>query len=153
MSAQINKPGSASYWIITNNGSYSDGVTGPAQVTTVGSGWSLFYIGNDYDEYVAKCNEVMITPRINSENEMVLPQPRISARQVRLWLMGRGVSLSSVEAAIDSIEDPILRDSTRVEWEYAPYIERNHPMLAPLASNLGLSEQNIDEAFVEAALL
>jgi len=128
MSAQINKPDEICYWIITNNGSYADGVTGPSQVTTVGNGWTLYYIGTDYNEYVAKCNEVMITPRINSENEPVLPQPRISARQVRLWLIQNGVQLSSVEAAIDTIEDLTIREITRVEWEYAPYIERNHPI-------------------------
>jgi len=153
MSAQINKPDEICYWIITNNGSYADGVTGPSQVTTVGNGWTLYYIGTDYNEYVAKCNEVMITPRINSENEPVLPQPRISARQVRLWLIQNGVQLSSVEAAIDTIEDLTIREITRVEWEYAPYIERNHPMLIPISSLLGLSESDLDSAFIEAGRL
>jgi len=150
MTAQINKPDSISYWIITNNGSYADGITGPDQVTTVGNGWTLYYIGNDYNEYVSKCNEVMISPRINSENEPVLPEPRVSARQVRLWLINRGISLSSVERAIDSIEDPILREKTRVEWEYAPYIEKSHPMLVPLSLALGLSEEDLNNAFIEA---
>lgn len=153
MSAQINKPSSLTYWIITNNGSYADGVTGPSQVTTVGNGWSLYYIGTDYNEYVAKCNEVMIMPRINNENEPVLPEPRISARQVRLWLINNGISLNSIEQAIDSIEDAQLREKTRVDWEYAPYVERNHPMLIPIASILGLTETDLDQAFLEAILL
>ena len=160
MTSQINKPDSVSYWIIANKGSYSDGMTCPDQVTTVGNGWSLFYIGCDYEEYVSKCNEVMIAPRFNSENEPVLPpepglppEPKISARQVRLWLIGKGVSLSLVEQAIDGIEDSILKEKTRVEWEYAPYIERSHPMLVPLSLILGLTEQDIDEAFVEAIKL
>lgn len=38
-----------------------------------------------------------------------------------------------------------------VEWEYAPYIERSHPMLVPLAQSLGLTEADIDRAFTEAA--
>lgn len=153
MTAQINKPDSISYWIITNNGSYADGITGPDQVTTVGNGWTLYYIGSDYNEYVSKCNEAMITPRFSSENELVLPEPRISARQVRLWLINRGISLSSVEQAINNIEDQTTRDSVAVEWEYAPYIERIHPMLVPLAQSLGLTENDIDRAFIEAAIL
>jgi hypothetical protein len=92
----------------------------------------------------------MITPRLNSDNEPVLPEPRISARQVRLWLIQNGVALQSVYDAINTIEDPSLRDSVAVEWEYAPYIERSHPMLVSLAQTLGLNESDIDRAFVEA---
>jgi hypothetical protein len=34
--------------------------------------------------------------------------------------------------------------------EYAPYVERNHPMLVPLAQALGLSEAQVDQAFIQA---
>jgi hypothetical protein len=77
----------------------------------------------------------------------------VSARQIRLWLVAHGVSLAAVEAAIDAIPDALQRDSVRVEWEYAPYVERSHPMLVPLAAALGLSEDQVDQAFVEAATL
>ena len=153
MSAEIIRPETLTYWIITNNGTYADGVTGPSQVTTVGNGWSLFYIGTNYQEYVAKCNEIMITPRTSSENEPVLPEPRISARQVRLWLINNNISLESVDQAINNIEDPILRDKTKVEWEYAPYVEKSHPMLAPLSQILGLTVEDLDRAFIEAMSL
>ena len=43
--------------------------------------------------------------------------------------------------------------SARVEWDYAPYVERTHPMLVPLAAALGLSEEQVDQAFVEAAVI
>lgn len=83
--------------------------------------------------------------------EATLPvPPTVSARQIRLWLVGHGVSLATVEAAIDSIPDQTTRDMTRVEWEYAPYVERTHPMLLPLAAALGLTEQQVDQAFREA---
>jgi len=77
----------------------------------------------------------------------------ISARQIRLWLVGHGVSLAAVEQGIDSIPDQLQRDMVRVEWEYAPYIERAHPMLVPLAAALGLDEAAVDAAFVEASQL
>lgn len=75
----------------------------------------------------------------------------ISARQVRLWLIQNGISLDMVTNAINSIEDTTTKNSIAIEWEYAPYIERNHPMLVPLAQILGLSEADIDRAFMEAA--
>ena len=77
----------------------------------------------------------------------------VSARQIRLWLVRNGVSLAQVDAAIDAIPDQLQRDSVRVEWDYAPYVERAHPMLVPLAAALGLTEAQVDQAFVEAAVI
>lgn len=74
----------------------------------------------------------------------------ISARQIRLWLLQNGVSLQMVSDAIATIEDTLTRDSVSIEWEYAPYIERSHPMLVPLGQALGLSEADIDRGFTEA---
>lgn len=78
---------------------------------------------------------------------------QVSARQIRLWLVSHGIGLAAVEAAIDAIPDAMTRDSVRVEWEYAPYVERSHAMLVPLAAALGLSEAQVDQAFREAAAL
>jgi hypothetical protein len=77
----------------------------------------------------------------------------VSARQIRLWILRQGINLAQVAAAIDAIPDTLQRDSVRVEWEYAPYVERSHPMLVPLAAALGLSEQQVDQAFAEASQL
>lgn len=74
----------------------------------------------------------------------------ISARQIRLWLINNGIQLNQVDNAINSIQDPITRETVKVEWEYAPYVERNHPMLVPLAQALGLTENQIDIAFIQA---
>lgn len=79
------------------------------------------------------------------------PPATVSARQIRLWLIRQGVSMAAVDAAIEAIPDQLERDSVRVEWEYAPYVERSHPMLVPLAEALGLDEAQVDQAFVEAA--
>lgn len=74
----------------------------------------------------------------------------VSARQIRLWLINNGIQLSQVEDAINNIQDPITRETIKVEWEYAPYVERNHPMLVPLAQALGLTENQVDTAFIQA---
>jgi hypothetical protein len=77
----------------------------------------------------------------------------VSARQIRLWLVTNGISLATVDATIDSIADQATRDTVRVEWDYAPYVERSHVFLAPLAAALGLDEAGVDQAFREAATL
>lgn len=77
----------------------------------------------------------------------------ISARQVRLWLLNNNISLNQVDAAINTINDELLREKTRVEWEYAPYIERNHPLINSLAQHLGLTSEQIDQGFIDASQL
>jgi hypothetical protein len=77
----------------------------------------------------------------------------VSARQIRLWLVTHGIPLASVDAAIDSIADATARETVRVEWDYAPYVERSHQFLVPLAAALGLDEASIDQAFREAATI
>ena len=74
----------------------------------------------------------------------------ITARQIRLYLVRHGIPLAQVDAAIDAIPDAQQREECRVEWDYAPYVERSHPMLIPLAAALGLGESQVDDAFREA---
>ena len=77
----------------------------------------------------------------------------VSARQIRLYLVRHGIQLSQVDAAINAIPDAQQREECRVEWDYAPYVERSHPLLVPLAAALGLDESQVDEAFRQAATI
>jgi hypothetical protein len=61
--------------------------------------------------------------------------------------------MATVEAAIDSIQDAATREAVRVEWEYAPYVDRSHAWLVPMAAALGFTSEQIDQAFREAATL
>ena len=89
--------------------------------------------------------------------QWIEPQPaipsNISARQIRLWLIQHEIQLDQVDIAIQQIQDDMARQTVKIEWEYAPYVERHHPWLVPLAQSLGLSEEQIDQAFREASLL
>ena len=155
MSSEIRAGDNRTYWIISNGNSYVDGVTDPDLVTTVGNGWHISWIGGEYNEYLTACNNVGIIPRNSDPNIPTtnFDYPKISARQVRLWLIQNGISLDSITDAINNIEDIAVRNSVAIEWEYAPYIERSHPMLIPLAFALGMNESQVDQAFIEAANL
>jgi hypothetical protein len=83
---------------------------------------------------------------------IVVPES-ISPRQIRLWFIQNNIPLSTVENAINSIEDVVLKEITRVEWEYSPYVERNHPMINNLGAILGLTPEQIDQAFIIASTL
>lgn len=89
----------------------------------------------------------------DGDNLPVQPTPpaSVTAWQIRRWLLANGISMADVDAAIAAIPDPALRESVRVDWEYAPIIERSHPMLEPLAESLGI--EDLDAAFLEAELI
>jgi hypothetical protein len=85
-------------------------------------------------------------------------QPQAAtARQVRLWLLSRGILPAKVEALIDTLP-PGRQEEARIEWEYATVIERSNPLLRTLAARLfNLDDQALDEAldraFAEAVAL
>jgi len=81
------------------------------------------------------------------------PMPALTSRQLRLGLVLHGISLSSVEAAIDAIEDPTDREVARIEWEYATTFERSHPLVNQVGTALGLTPEQIDAMWTEAATL
>lgn len=156
MSAEIRFPNETVYWIVSLGGAgYADGSTRPDQVTTVGSPLNLVWIGADYNEYLNQCMLAGIQPRIsnNTDPNLNLNQsPRaVSARQIRLWLINNNINLSTIETILDTIPDEQQKNVAKVEWEYAPYIERNHPMVDVIAGALGLNEEQINSAFIEAS--
>lgn len=75
--------------------------------------------------------------------------PSVTAWQIRRWLISHGILLAQVDAAIAAIPDAAQREAAKVDWEYAPYVERSHPMLPLMAAALGIAD--LDAAFVEAA--
>jgi hypothetical protein len=84
--------------------------------------------------------------------EIPVPQT-ITATQIRLWLVNNGFSMTQIYAIISQISDPLIKAQIEVQWEYAPYVERNHPMINTLGASLGLDSDQIDQAFREASSL
>lgn len=83
-----------------------------------------------------------------------IPVPSmVTATQIRLWLVNHGFSMTQIYAIISQISDPLLKAQIEVQWEYAPYVERNHPMINTLGTSLGLDSDQIDQAFREASSL
>ncbi|RUR38570.1 hypothetical protein [Vreelandella populi] len=74
----------------------------------------------------------------------------ITPRQARLVLSRHGL-LSGVAAAIAGIEDDQEREIVEIEWEYANSIERSSEWVNTLYAALGLSQEDVDSLFLEAA--
>lgn len=84
-----------------------------------------------------------------------LPQPpsTCTPRQLRIALIRSGISLSTIEAQIDAISDPVQKEIARAEWEYALEIKKEHPLVGMIAGALNLTEQQINDIFVLAVTL
>lgn len=91
-------------------------------------------------------------------NEPVLPPPQntvplsVTPRQIRTALVLSGISLSSIEAIIDSLPSP-NKEIALIAWEYSVEFQRNNPLINQLAPLLGLSSKQIDDIFILASTL
>lgn len=80
------------------------------------------------------------------------PVPQtVTMRQARLALLGAGL-LDSVNAAIAAMPTP-ERSAAEIEWEYAQTVDRHSPFTQQLAAGLGLTTEQLDALFTQAATL
>ena len=81
-----------------------------------------------------------------------LPPPvEVSMRQARLALLSSG-RLADVNAVIAGLPDA-LREAATIEWEYAPSVRRDSPLVAAVGAALSLSESQLDDLFRQAVVL
>jgi len=80
------------------------------------------------------------------------PSPEVpqslSPVQARLVMNRRGLR-EQVEALIQQSGNQDIKDY----WEYSMSIERNHPILLDLAAQLEITSEELDEMFIEGAIL
>ena len=83
------------------------------------------------------------------------PVPTITRRQLRLALLTRfGLTVEHVEAKIAAMPGtPIEREKAMIEWRDSLTYERDHPLVVALGAALGLTEAQIDDAWMEAATI
>ena len=85
---------------------------------------------------------------------IVPAMPTITARQLRLALLGLGLTGVQVEAQIATMPGTeTTREAARIEWEYATSYQRDHQLVAMLGAALGMTSDQIDTAWVGAATL
>lgn len=77
----------------------------------------------------------------------------VTPRQIRLALIDRGTMPEDITAQLGGISDPVLRAKSLAEWEFAPIVERNHPLINQLADSLEFTQEDVDDLFREASKL
>jgi hypothetical protein len=76
----------------------------------------------------------------------------VTMRQARLALLG-AVLLDDVDAALNAIPNEAQRKAALIEWEFSNTVQRDMALVQQLAPALGLSEQQLDNLFAQAAQL
>lgn len=81
-----------------------------------------------------------------------VPVPQsVTMRQARLALLQAGL-LSNVDAAIATLPSP-QKEAATIEWEYSQTVERHRPFVLTLGAALGLTSEQLDDLFIQAATL
>jgi len=75
------------------------------------------------------------------------PPDTITMRQCRLVLFQRGL-LDAINQAVAS-----MGQAAEIEWEYATEVKRGHPLVAGIAAMTGMTTEQMDTMFKEAAVL
>ena len=75
----------------------------------------------------------------------------VSMRQARLALFKEG-KLSQIQSLIDAMEEP-AKTTTQISWDYATVVQRDDELVVQLSTALGLTQEQLDTLFTEAATL
>lgn len=76
----------------------------------------------------------------------------VTPRQIRLALLGAGISVATIEAAIDSLPEP-NKSAARITWEYSVEFQRSNPLIQSMSPMLGLTSEQVDQLFLIASTL
>lgn len=76
----------------------------------------------------------------------------VSQRQLRTQLVLNGFNLDSIQVAINELSEP-NKSVAQIAWDYAITFERDSPLLMCLATNLGLTVDEVDTIFLNASKL
>lgn len=85
----------------------------------------------------------------NPEKEVV--PDSVTMRQARLALLKAG-KLQAVNNAIAAMTGS-QGEAARIEWDYSNEVRRSQPLTIALAQAIGMTEEEMDALFIEAAKL
>jgi len=84
---------------------------------------------------------------VETYNKSLVPDS-ISQMKLRMQLILNGISISSIYAMIDSIENQVQKELIYAKWEYAVVFDRNDATLTQMAQMLGITSEQLDDIFI-----
>lgn len=101
----------------------------------------------DYQEYVKWINAGN-QPTIISQKNIYIPDS-ISAKQAKMVLLYNNL-YDKVQNIINSFEDETTKQAMQIDWEYSTEFYRNSPFIKMVADKLNLSDEDVDNLFIQA---
>lgn len=80
---------------------------------------------------------------------VIVPAP-ITRRQLKRWLLAQGL-LDQVPGLIAGISDAEARAEAEIDWADASVFEVTNPLVVSFGAAMGLTEEQLHDAWVEAA--
>lgn len=114
------------------------------------SGYS-FLLAEVPEDLILACQNHFVSLISNSEDTVAVPYS-VTRRQARQQLMLMGM-LETVEAAIAGIEDAQQKSLVEIYWNDSTAFERNNVYINMLANSIGLTQEQLDAAFIAAKKL
>lgn len=78
--------------------------------------------------------------------------PDVTPRQIRQALIMNGVSLATIDSALNSLPEPV-KSMANVEWEYSIAFQRNRPLVNSVGIMLGWTSDQLDALWKLAGTL
>lgn len=83
----------------------------------------------------------------NAPEQPEPPFPPLNPRQIRLGLLAAGITEEMIDAALAG------NATGMIEWKYAPSYLRDHHLIEALAGSFGLTSEQVDLLWTQAAQL
>lgn len=100
---------------------------------------------------LVEMSEAEVQAHLNPVPTPLVAPKVVTMRQARLALLGAGL-LQQVDQAISALPEP-QQSAARIEWDYSSEVHRDRAFVQQLGQALGLSDEQLDALFIQAAAL
>ena len=97
--------------------------------------------------------EEILQQEVDAASYRYPPVPEeVTRRQARQALFLNDY-LDQVPIKINAIQDPVVKAMAQIEWEDSQTFRRDRPLVISIGTALGMTTQELDDLFIQAATL
>jgi hypothetical protein len=106
----------------------------------------------NYLEYVAWIHAGNEAESVITRGQAVIKIPDVTPRQIRMALLGVGVTEAMIDSIINSLPSP-TKEAAMIAWKYSTAFQRNNALIPIVAQMLNYSSQQLDDLWLYAGTL
>jgi hypothetical protein len=76
----------------------------------------------------------------------------VTPRQIRLALLGAGVTEAMIDSVINSLTSP-TKEAAMIAWKYSTMFQRHNALIPVIAAMLNFNNQQLDQLWIVASSL